>query len=107
MWYGLDLIVAGEAREAVEYALMEAGSLGTETNDAPSPDEELLRVTAYFDQTPELERVRAELSEALHIYDLPSSAVREMNFREVSNEDWLGEWKKNWQPVEQIGRAHV
>ena len=106
MWYGLDLIVTGEAREAVEYALMEAGALGTETNDAPSPDEELLRVTAYFDQTPELERVRAELSEALHIYDLPSSAVREMNFREVSNEDWLGEWKKNWQPVE-LGRLVI
>jgi len=106
MWYGLDLIVAGEAREAVEYALMEAGALGTETNDAPSPDEELLQVTAYFDQTPELERVRAELSEALHIYDLPSSSVREMNFREVSNEDWLGEWKKNWQPVE-LGRLVI
>ena len=106
MWYGLDLIVAGEAREAVEYALMEAGALGTETNDAPSQDEELLRVTAYFDQTPELERVRAELSEALHIYDLPSSSVREMNFREVSNQDWLGEWKKSWQPVE-IGRLVI
>jgi ribosomal protein L11 methyltransferase len=106
MWYGLDLIVAGEAREAVEYALMEAGALGTETNDAPTADEELLQVTAYFDQTPELERVRAELSEALHIYDLPSSSVREMNFREVSNEDWLGEWKKNWQPVE-LGRLVI
>lgn len=106
MWYGLDLIVAGEAREAVEYALMEAGALGTETNDAPSPDGELLQITAYFDQTPELERVRAELSEALHIYDLPSSSVREMNFREVSNEDWLGEWKKNWQPVE-LGRLVI
>ena len=106
MWYGLDLIVAGEAREAVEYALMEAGALGTETNDAPSPDEELQRVTAYFDQTPELERVRAELAEALHIYDLPSSSVREMNFREVSNEDWLGEWKKTWQPVE-LGRLVI
>src|SRR6266550_4235975 len=106
MWYGLDLIVAGEAREAVEYALMEAGALGTETNDAPSQDEELLRVTAYFDQTPELERVRAELSEALHIYDLPSSSVRDMKFREVSNQDWLGEWKKNWQPVE-LGRLVI
>ena len=106
MWYGLDLIIAGEAREAVEYALMEAGALGTETNDAPSQDEELLRVAAYFDQTPDLERVRAELSEALHIYDLPASAVREMNFREVSNEDWLGEWKKSWQPVE-VGRLVI
>lgn len=106
MWYGLDLIVRSEAREAAEYALMEAGALGTETNDAPSQDEELLRVTAYFDQTPELERVRAELSEALHVYDLPSSSVREMNFREVSNQDWLGEWKKSWQPVE-LGRLVI
>ena len=100
MWYGLDLIVAGAAREAVEYALMEAGALGTETNDAPSQDEKLLRVTAYFDQTPELERVRVELSEALRVYDLPSSSVREMSFREVPNQDWLGDWKKSWQPIQ-------
>ena len=106
MWYGLDLIVTEEAREAVEYALMEAGALGTETKDAPGEDEEFLRVSAYFDQTPELERVRAELSEALHIYELPSSSVREMNFREVSNQDWLGEWKKSWQPVE-LGRLVI
>lgn len=106
MWYGLDLIITAEAREAVEYALMEAGALGTETNDAPSASEELLRVTAYFDTTPELERLRAELAEALHIYDLPSSSVREMNFREVSDQDWLGEWKKSWQPVE-IGRLVI
>jgi ribosomal protein L11 methyltransferase len=106
MWYGLDLIVPSEAREAVEYGLMEAGALGTETNDVPSQDEELLRVTAYFDHTPELERVRAELAEALYVYDLPSSSVREMNFREVPDEDWLGEWKKNWQPVE-IGRLVI
>jgi ribosomal protein L11 methyltransferase len=25
--------------------------------------------------------------------------MREMNFREVADQDWLGEWKKNWQPV--------
>jgi ribosomal protein L11 methyltransferase len=106
MWYALDLIVVDEAREAVEYGLMEAGALGTETNDAPNQDEELLRVTAYFDHTPELERVRAELAEALHIYDLQSSSIHEMNFREVSNQDWLGEWKKSWQPVE-IGRLVI
>jgi ribosomal protein L11 methyltransferase len=106
MWYALDLVIGGEAREAVEYALMEAGALGTETDDAPNQGEELLRVTAYFDHTPELERVRAELSEALHIYDLPSSSVRDISFREVSNQDWLGEWKKSWQPVE-IGRLVI
>jgi ribosomal protein L11 methyltransferase len=106
VWYGLDLIATAEAREAVEYALMEAGALGTETNDAPNEGPGWLLVTAYFDVTPERERVRAELTEALRIYELPSSAVREMNVREVPNEDWLGEWKKGWQPVE-IGRLVI
>jgi ribosomal protein L11 methyltransferase len=105
MWYGLDLTVAAEAREAVEYALMEAGALGTETI-TPAQDAELLQVTGYFDAIPERENVRAELSEALRIYELPSSSVREMNLREVPNQDWLGEWKKSWQPVE-IGRLVI
>jgi ribosomal protein L11 methyltransferase len=103
MWYGLDLIVAGEAREAVEYALMEAGALGTETSDA---DDELIRVTGYFADTPNRELVRSELADALRVYELPSSAVREMSLREVANEDWLGEWKKSWQPVE-VGERFI
>lgn len=97
MWYALDVIIGSEAREAVEYALMEAGALGTETEER---DNKHLSVTAYFDQPPGREDVRRELADALRIYDLPSSTVLEMNVREVPNEDWLGEWRKNWQPVE-------
>lgn len=96
-WQALDLITTSEAREAVEYALMETGALGTETAEA---GDDSLRVSAYFDQVPDRERVRAELAEALRIYELPSSSVREMTVREVAEQDWLGEWKKNWQPVE-------
>ena len=95
-WYALDVELETLAREAVEYALMEAGSLGTETNDAAG---KLLRVTGYFDNAPERERVRAELATALRIYDVSSSAVRDMNVRRVENRDWLAEWKQNWQPV--------
>jgi ribosomal protein L11 methyltransferase len=94
-WYALDVDIDGAAHEAVEYALMEAGALGTETTDRG--------VTAYFAETPNRERVRNELFEALRIYDLPSSSVRDMNLREVAARDWLEEWKQNWQPVE-IGR---
>ena len=120
-WYALDVAVEVEAREAAEYALMEAGALGTETNDAvggraveasdageagDSGDAALLSVTAYFAHPPERERVRAELGEALRIYDLPSSSVRDMQFREVGDRDWLNEWKKEWQPVE-LGRLVI
>jgi ribosomal protein L11 methyltransferase len=94
-WYALDVDIDGAAHEAVEYALMEAGALGTETTDSG--------VTAYFAETPSRERVRNELFEALRIYELPSSSVRDMNLREVADRDWLEEWKQNWQPVE-IGR---
>ncbi|HKG79648.1 MAG TPA: 50S ribosomal protein L11 methyltransferase, partial [Pyrinomonadaceae bacterium] len=94
-WYALDVDVEPQACEAVEYALMEAGALGTETTDRT--------VTGYFPDTPNRERIRNELFDALRIYSLPSSSVRDMNVREVPQRDWLQEWKQNWQPVE-VGR---
>jgi len=96
LWYALDVDIDPVAREAVEYGLMEAGALGTETNDAA--DNRLL-ITAYFDRLPERERIRTELAETLRLHELPSSSVRPMEIREVADQDWLGEWKKNWQPV--------
>lgn len=99
-WYALDVDLEPDAREAVEYALMEAGALGTETADESGG---LVRIAGYFPETPDRERIRYELLEALRIYELPSSSVRDMNVREVAQRDWLDEWKQNWQPVE-IGR---
>lgn len=99
-WYALDVDLEPDACEAVEYALMEAGALGTETGDESGG---LVRIVGYFSDTPDRERVRNELFEALRIYELPSSSVRDMNVREVAQRDWLEEWKQNWQPVE-IGR---
>ena len=99
-WHALDVELEAGAREAVEYALMEAGALGTETENS---DDSLIHVTGYFETVPQRERVRDELFEALRIYNLPTSSVRDMSVREVVERDWLEEWKQNWQPVE-IGR---
>ena len=99
-WYALDVDLEPQAREAVEYALMEAGAMGTETVEGA---DELTRITAYFSDPPARELVRNELFEALQIYGLPSSSVRDMNVREVAERDWLAEWKQNWRPVE-VGR---
>jgi len=103
MWYALDVTAAVAAREAVEYALMEAGAGGTEV---ASEEGDALVVSAYFDAPPEMGRVRAALSEALAIYGLASADVREVSSREVAEADWLAEWKKNWRPVE-VGRFVV
>ena len=103
LWHALDVELEASASEAVEYALMEAGALGTETENS---NDSLIHVTGYFESVPDRERVRAELFEALRIYNLPSSSVRDMNVREVVERDWLEEWKQNWQPVE-VGRFIV
>jgi ribosomal protein L11 methyltransferase len=93
--YAIDVDVESAASEAVSYALMEAGAVGTEDRDQI--------ISGYFSEMPDRERIRNELFEALRIYDLPSSSVRDMSLREVEQRDWLAEWKDNWQPVE-IGR---
>lgn len=76
---------------------MEAGGLGTETKNA---DDNALLVTGYFDDLPNRDIVRSKLAEAMHIYSVSSLSLRQMEFREVPDEDWLAEWKKNWQPIE-------
>ena len=95
-WFAIDLVVDHEGREAAEYGLMEAGALGTETQDL---DNKMFRVTGYFDELPNRELVRSRLLEALQIYEAPSSSLQQMELREVPDEDWLAEWKKNWRPI--------
>ena len=99
VWHELEVDLEPAAREAVEYALMEAGALGTVTVTT----DQLYKVTGYFAQLPDRELIRSEIFEALRIYELPSSSVRDMTLRELANRDWLEEWKKSWQPVE-VGR---
>jgi ribosomal protein L11 methyltransferase len=97
IWYAIDVIVNGHAREAGEYGLMEAGALGTETKDA---DDNNQLVTGYFDAVPNRELVRTKLAEAMRVYNILSSSIRKMDLREVPDEDWLAEWKKSWSPIE-------
>ncbi|HVF43400.1 MAG TPA: 50S ribosomal protein L11 methyltransferase [Pyrinomonadaceae bacterium] len=104
-WYALDVTTAGRAREAAEYALTEAGALGTEGGVGGGGDAHEV-VTAYFESPPEVVRVRDALLEALRVYGLASSDVREMRFREVEGRDWLAEWKSGWRPV-YVGRFVV
>lgn len=103
IWYAIDVTLVSEALEAVEYALMEAGARGCEVLDESG---EFVRVAAYFDAVPEREELRAALLDALRIYGLPSSSAREMQLREVADRDWLGEWKRNWQP-HQVGERFL
>ena len=97
-WHSVDAIVLGEAHEAIAYGLMEAGALGTETNEGDS-----VIVSGYFDLNPDVELVKSVLLEALRIYNFAPASLVDLKVREVADRDWLAEWKKDWQPVE-VGR---
>src|SRR3982750_798065 len=98
-WYALDVVVEAPAREAIEYGLMEANALGTETTD----EGDRATVRGYFASAPEIESVKTQLLQALSIYNLPPAAMGDLRVSEVPDRDWLAEWKKSWQPV-QVGR---
>lgn len=100
-WHSVDAIVPGEAREAIEYGLMEAGALGTETHEGAN-----VIVSGYFDARPEIEIVRTALLDALRIYNHGPASLVDLKIREVPDRDWLAEWKKDWQPVE-VGRLII
>jgi ribosomal protein L11 methyltransferase len=94
-WYALEVLIEPEAREAIEYSLMEAGALGTQFESAA----DLGRVTAYFSALPQREQIREAVAEGLRIYNLATSSVREMQVQTIENRDWMAEWKNGWQPV--------
>ena len=99
VWYVAAAIIAREASEAVEYGLMEAGALGTETRDADTN----VIVSGYFETSPDIAIVRAALLDALRIYNLAQTSLIDLKVSEIPDHDWLAEWKKDWQPVE-VGR---
>src|SRR5262249_25396169 len=102
-WHIVDVLVEPVAREAVEYALMEAGALGTEVKETGT---DLLRVCAYFSGVPNSGRVQAELLEGLRIYSLQPSSIRELKTRDIADQDWLHEWKKTWRPIA-VGKRFI
>ena len=98
-WYTAEVKTTRKNREAIEYGLMEAGALGTETIEA----EEEMRITGYFEQEIDQNRVNKAMCDALRIYNrVPKDRV-DLEISNIPDRDWLAEWKKSWQPVE-VGR---
>ena len=96
-WQVIDAVVVGEAREAAEYGLMEAGASGTETIDSANGR---VNIAAYFDSPESIKTARESVLEALKIYGFDGAALLEFQRREIADQDWLAEWKKHWRPVE-------
>ena len=100
VWHAINVTTLPAAEEAVAFALMEVGALGTQTST--TKDDQIV-ITGFFESLPSLELTKNQLCEALHIYGLSDSAIHKITESELANRDWLAEWKKGWQPVE-VGR---
>ncbi len=101
-WHSIEATCLREAGEAIEYGLMEAGALGTESCDAGDG----AHIIGYYDVPVEESEVRTALLNALRIYNFAPSSLIDLKVSEVADRDWLAEWKKDWQPVE-VGRFIV
>lgn len=98
-WYSVEIETETQAEEAVEFALDELNSLGNEVNHLGKKTTDYLTVIGYFNRKIDDEILQNQLNESLQIYGLDNSAIKKVEWREVENQDWLAEWKKNWKPT--------
>lgn len=99
-WFAVEITIPSEASEAVEFALNELNSLGNEINNLGKNKSEDLTVIGYFNDLPNEKILQSKLNEALEIYGYSNKVIKNIETKEVENQDWLAEWKKYWKPTE-------
>ncbi len=99
-WFSVEIETTPEAVEAVEFALNELESLGTEINQLGKQKSELLKILGYFNEKIDDETVIHQLHQSLEIYGFSGDEVKSIEWSEVEDKDWLAEWKKHWKPTE-------
>ena len=99
-WFALEVTADAAASEAVEFALNELDALGTEINNLGKSEGETLTIIGYFNEQFANQIWQKQLLEAVQIYGFSAAAIKNAEWREVENQDWLAEWKKHWKPTE-------
>ena len=102
-WYAVDITVDPNSTEAIEFALNELESLGTEIDSLRKKKDEPQIVSGFFAELPDADEISAAIDDSLRIHGLDRDAVKSVNTRTVEETDWLAEWKKHWKPTE-IGK---
>jgi ribosomal protein L11 methyltransferase len=100
-WRVVEVKIPEEAIEAIEFALNEAGAIGTEaTQKASKSASEFVSVRGYFhDLTLKKKDILPYLQKALEIYSI-EKAIKGVRCFSTVDKDWLRVWKKHWKPVE-------
>ncbi len=99
IWYSLEVNAVSAAAEAIEHALVEMDALGTEINHLRKGPSDMVTVSGFFAEPPNVDEAREQLDLILPVYDLDRSAIDRIESKTVEQTDWLAEWKKHWRPT--------
>ena len=96
VWHAVEVQLARVAETPITAQLWSANTTGLEiSEDTP----EAITMRAYFEAAPDLEQLKANISRALRLSDLPEAALRSIQPLTIADQDWLSEWKKGYEPV--------
>ena len=96
VWHAVEVQLARVAETPITAQLWSANTTGLEiSEDTP----EAITMRAYFEAAPDLEQLKANISRALRLGDLPEAALRSIQPLTIADQDWLSEWKKGYEPV--------
>jgi ribosomal protein L11 methyltransferase len=99
VWYSVEIETDAETEEAVEFALNELESLGNEINHLGKKPTDKLIIIGYFNEKPDDEILHNKLNESLKIHGFSDRSIKNFEWSEIANKDWLAEWKKHWRPT--------
>lgn len=98
VWHSIEVEIAKVGETAATTQLWNFNTTGLEVSeDIKSPD--FITLRAYFDEAPDIEKLRAAILHNLQSLSLPEFALRRLEALTIADQDWLSEWKKGWEPI--------
>ena len=98
-WFAVEVLCAQGAVDAVESAMDVLGADGIETDSLGRKNSPEQKVVGYFNELPEMSVIEETILSTMEVFGLSAETPISISTREVENEDWLAEWKKNWKPT--------
>lgn len=98
-WFAVEVLCAQGAVDAVESAMDVLGADGIETDSLGRKNSPEQKVVGYFSELPEKSVIEETILSTMEVFGLGAEKPISISMREVENEDWLAEWKKNWKPT--------
>lgn len=98
-WFAVEVLCPADAVDAVESAMDILCAEGIETDSLGRKNQPEQKVIGYFNEPPPAEELEQTILATVEAFGLGTDVAISISTREVENEDWLAEWKRNWKPT--------